>query len=67
MKRKKLKLKRIKGSSKLGWRIRDEFYGRSGLLDGKSHKGGYFRKKDAISKWSAKKLEFKFNQVYGDS
>jgi len=67
-KRKKSKLKGIKGSSKVGWRIRDEYFGRQGLKGyGKSHRGGYYRKSDPISKWGNKKLLHKFNLVYGDS
>ena len=62
------KKKTIKGSSKLGWRIRDEYFGRQGLKGyGKSHRGGYYKKKDPISRWSNKKLNLKFKLVRGDS
>ena len=57
------KKRKIKGSSKLGWRIRDEYIRR------KSHKrrGGIFNAKDSISRWSDKKLNQMVKNVYGDS
>jgi len=65
---KKKKFKIIKGSSKLGWRIRDEVFGREGLKGyGKAQRGGIKKRKDPISKWSNKKLYLKFKQVKGDS
>ena len=64
----KRKVRKIKGSSKLGWRIRDESFGRAGLKGyGKAHRGGYYRKKDSISRWSDKKLSSQVKLVYGDS
>ena len=62
------KRKGIKGSSDLGWRIRDEYFGRQGLKGyGKAHRGGYYKKKDPISRWSTKKLNQKLKLVHGDS
>ena len=68
MAKRRRKNKKIKGSSKLGWRIRDEYLGRQGLKGyGRAHRGGIYKKKDPISKWSNKKLNSKLKLVHGDS
>lgn len=56
-------VKIIKGSSKLGWRIRDEYLFRMK----NNRKGGFYKVKDAISRWSNKKLIRYYNRVKGDS